>query len=216
MAPPFGTCSTVAALVFAVLARTAGGLSDQHHHLAQSTLPLTGGSFLQVDRELPGPDLDDGTPTKLYSMSLGRAWHNHTASAELTAAVDAKKLARRDWQSRRSLYMSFEDTPLFPGWGTHFAYVYAGTPAQRVSVIIDTGSHFTAFPCAGCKNCGSHTDPPWDGDKSTTSHIVTCDKCHGSFRCGGGLFVGCLRVTLPCQKCPSNSCTFGRDEGFQP
>lgn len=180
MAPPFGACSATAALVFVALARIAGGLSDQHHHNA---LPLAGGSFLQVDRELPGPDLDDGTPTKLYSLSLGRAWHNHTASAELTAAVDAKKLARRDWQGRRALFMSFEDTPLFPGWGTHFAYVYAGTPAQRVSVIIDTGSHFTAFPCAGCRNCGSHTDPPWDYHKSSTSHIVTCEKCHGSFRC---------------------------------
>lgn len=184
MAPPFGACSVVAALVFAAVAQTAGCLSDQHHYHAHSTLPLEGGSFLQVDRELPGPDLDDGTPTKLYSLSLGRAWHNHTASAELTAAVDAKKLARREWQGRRSLYMSFEDTPLFPGWGTHFAYVYAGTPAQRVSVIIDTGSHFTAFPCTGCKNCGSHTDPPWDYHKSTTSHIVTCEACHGSFRCG--------------------------------
>eukprot|EP00903_Cladosiphon_okamuranus_P013533 g12605.t1 len=183
MGPPLGACSVLASLVFVAVARTAGGLSDQHHQHAHSTLPLEGGSFLQVDRELPGPDLDDGTPTKLYSLSLGRVSHNHTASAELTAAVDAKKLARREWQGRRSLYMSFEDTPLFPGWGTHFAYVYAGTPAQRVSVIVDTGSHFTAFPCAGCKNCGSHTDPPWDYHKSTTSHIVTCDACHGSFRC---------------------------------
>ncbi|CAN0410289.1 unnamed protein product, partial [Ectocarpus sp. 13 AM-2016] len=91
--------------------------------------------------------------------------------------------ARRDWQGRRSLYMSFEDTPLFPGWGTHFAYVYVGTPPQRVSVIIDTGSHFTAFPCSECENCGSHTDPHWDQSKSTSSHIVTCEDCHGSFRC---------------------------------
>lgn len=82
--------------------------------------------------------------------------------------------------------MSFEDTPLFPGWGTHFAYVYAGTPPQRVSVIIDTGSHFTAFPCSECKNCGSHTDPYWDRKKSSTVHVVSCDECHGSFRSGSG------------------------------
>ena len=40
-------------------------------------------------------------------------------------------------------------TPLFMGIGTHYAHVYVGTPAQRVSVIVDTGSHHTAFPCAG-------------------------------------------------------------------
>lgn len=202
MSPPFSASVVTAAIALAgALARTAG-LSDQRHHYTNSnnnndreaaaanaaagasTLSLSGGSFLEVDRELPGPDLDDGTPTKLYSLSLGRAFHNHTVSAELMAAVNAKKLARRDWQGRRSLFMSFEDTPLFPGWGTHFAYVYAGTPPQRVSVIVDTGSHFTAFPCAGCQNCGSHTDPHWDHTKSSTSRVVTCDKCHGSFRCG--------------------------------
>ena len=42
---------------------------------------------------------------------------------------------------------------------THYAHVYVGTPAQRVSVIVDTGSHHTAFPCSGCKSCGKHTDP---------------------------------------------------------
>lgn len=50
-------------------------------------------------------------------------------------------------------------TPLFMGIGTHYAHVYVGTPAQRVSVIVDTGSHHTAFPCSGCKSCGKHTDP---------------------------------------------------------
>lgn len=156
-------------------------LTDPQHQLY---IPLPDGSSLPFDRELPGPDLSDGTPTKLYSLSLGRARHNHTADAELSAAVEEKKLARRNWQGRRSLYMSFEDTPLFPGWGTHFAYVYAGTPAQRVSVIIDTGSHFTAFPCSECKNCGSHTDLYWDHSKSSTAHIVDCDECHGSVRFG--------------------------------
>ncbi|CAN0090427.1 unnamed protein product, partial [Laminaria digitata] len=167
------------ALICAAGAGVAALTNPQH----QLSIPLADGSSLPFDRELPGPDLADGTRTKLYSLSLGRAWHNHTADAELSAAVEEKKQARRSWQGRRSLYMSFEDTPLFPGWGTHFAYVYAGTPAQRVSVIIDTGSHFTAFPCSECKNCGSHTDLYWDHSKSSTAHIVDCDQCHGSFRC---------------------------------
>ena len=34
-----------------------------------------------------------------------------------------------------------EILPLFPGYGTHYAYVYVGTPPQRQSVIIDTGTY---------------------------------------------------------------------------
>jgi len=42
----------------------------------------------------------------------------------------------------------FSSTPLFQGMGTHYADVWVGTPPQRQSVIIDTGSSSTAFPCA--------------------------------------------------------------------
>ena len=42
---------------------------------------------------------------------------------------------------------SEEDTPLYQGIGTHYANIFVGTPPQRVSVIVDTGSHHTAFPC---------------------------------------------------------------------
>lgn len=45
--------------------------------------------------------------------------------------------------------------PLFEGLGTHYSFIWVGTPPQRVSVIMDTGSHHTAFPCTGCK-CGKH------------------------------------------------------------
>eukprot|EP00968_Pinguiococcus_pyrenoidosus_P011574 scaffold940_cov262-Pinguiococcus_pyrenoidosus.AAC.7 len=65
-------------------------------------------------------------------------------------------------------------TPLFQGYGTHFAYLWVGTPAQRVSVIVDTGSGITAFPCNGCNGCGSHTDPYFNADKSSSSHELQC------------------------------------------
>jgi hypothetical protein len=64
-------------------------------------------------------------------------------------------------------------TPLYENLGTHFAYLYVGTPPQRVSVIIDTGSHHTAFPCVGCQ-CGRRTNPPFDPRKSNTSTILMC------------------------------------------
>jgi Xylanase inhibitor N-terminal len=72
-----------------------------------------------------------------------------------------------------------EMTPLYQGLGTHFSYIYVGTPPQRVSVIVDTGSHHTAFPCVGCQ-CGKHMDPYFDPKKSNTSEIQTCS---GKKRC---------------------------------
>lgn len=67
-----------------------------------------------------------------------------------------------------------EATPLYPGYGTHFSYIYVGTPGQRVSVIVDTGSSFTAFPCIGCQECGQHTDSYWDLGKSSTATPLIC------------------------------------------
>eukprot|EP01036_Dinobryon_divergens_P029752 gene29752-38893_t len=67
-----------------------------------------------------------------------------------------------------------EILPLFPGYGTHYAYVYVGTPPQRQSVIIDTGSHYTAFPCTGCSQCGQHTDAYWDLKNSSSASVPTC------------------------------------------
>ena len=51
--------------------------------------------------------------------------------------------------SRKLDELDAEMAPLYPGYGTHFAYLYVGTPPQRQSVIVDTGSHYTAFPCTG-------------------------------------------------------------------
>eukprot|EP01041_Mallomonas_annulata_P005595 gene5595-11281_t len=72
-----------------------------------------------------------------------------------------------------------ELAPLYQGFGVHYSYIWVGTPPQRVSVIVDTGSHHTAFPCTGCK-CGKHYDPYWDPKKSSTSKIL---KCNGNNQC---------------------------------
>ena len=72
-----------------------------------------------------------------------------------------------------------EMAPLYQGLGVHYSYIWVGTPPQRVSVILDTGSHHTAFPCTGCK-CGKHNDPYWDPKKSSTSKIL---KCAGNKNC---------------------------------
>ncbi|ETV94567.1 hypothetical protein H310_11845 [Aphanomyces invadans] len=70
----------------------------------------------------------------------------------------------------------YEVVPLNLGMGTHYTWIYAGTPPQRASVIVDTGSHQLAFPCKGCTGCGKHTDAPFDAAKSSTLTYPTCDE----------------------------------------
>ncbi|KAG6572786.1 Aspartyl protease [Phytophthora cinnamomi] len=76
-----------------------------------------------------------------------------------------------------------EIVPLHLGLGTHYTWVYAGTPPQRASVIADTGSGLMAFPCSGCDGCGSHTDQPFQADNSSTLIHVTCSQQHSFFQC---------------------------------
>ena len=78
------------------------------------------------------------------------------------------------------------------------ATVWVGTPPQRKTVIVDTGSHYTAFPCAGCNNCGEeyHTDLYFDPSKSSTFHQSSCKEhecvaslntsCHVEDKCSFG------------------------------
>lgn len=61
-----------------------------------------------------------------------------------------------------------------------------GTPTpQRKTLIVDTGSHHTAFPCKGCIDCGEdhHTDPYFDPDKSNTFSPLSCHECRYEAKC---------------------------------
>mmetsp|Transcript_4104 Transcript_4104/g.9528 ORF Transcript_4104/g.9528 Transcript_4104/m.9528 type:complete len:428 (+) Transcript_4104:105-1388(+) len=55
--------------------------------------------------------------------------------------------------------------------------VLVGTPGQLQSVIVDTGSARTAFPCTTCgEGCGQHMDPPFDPTISSTFRWVQCGE----------------------------------------
>lgn len=84
----------------ALLCATGAAVAALTNPKQHKYFPLPGRSILPFDRELPGQNLADGTPTKLYSLALGQAWHDHTADAALSVAVEEKKLARRIWQGR--------------------------------------------------------------------------------------------------------------------
>jgi len=85
-------------------------------------------------------------------------------------------------------YSHYQAVPLSQGYGTHYAHLWVGTPkAQRQSVIVDTGSHYTAFPCRGCNNCGEehHTDPYFEPGLSSSFRPLPCHNCQLGATCKG-------------------------------
>mmetsp|Transcript_19649 Transcript_19649/g.45697 ORF Transcript_19649/g.45697 Transcript_19649/m.45697 type:complete len:1160 (-) Transcript_19649:503-3982(-) len=68
---------------------------------------------------------------------------------------------------------------LFEGYGTHYVDLWVGSPPQRQTVIVDTGSGITAFPCSGCRECGVpdyHIDRLFVEEESTTFDKSTCSS----------------------------------------
>ena len=73
----------------------------------------------------------------------------------------------------------------------YFVDLEIGSPPQRTSVIIDTGSAIGAFPCSGCSHCGSHLDQAFNVQHSTSAVWIpcgssecfskTCDRDHCSY-----------------------------------
>jgi len=73
-----------------------------------------------------------------------------------------------------------QSTPLYKGFGTHYVDIWIGTPPQRQTVIVDTGSSITALACNGCQNCGSdyHMDNYFMGNQSSTFvENFDCQHC---------------------------------------
>ncbi|CAB9512924.1 aspartic [Seminavis robusta] len=97
------------------------------------------------------------------------------------------QLARRKRTLQEESSTTDADASLFQGIGTHYIDLFIGTPSsQTASLIVDTGSEWTAFPCvAGC--CGQHTDAEFDFAQSETFSNRSCaDSCgQGRQSCRG-------------------------------
>eukprot|EP01038_Epipyxis_sp_PR26KG_P006810 gene6810-9326_t len=120
-----------------------------------------------------GKELWGSTPFDSDEVNLPTAYFQLQLNQTPGYAVDSR--TRRRLASNSVEFDSYSDniTPLYQGMGTHYSFLWIGTPPQRVSVIVDTGSHHTAFPCVGCK-CGKHMDPHFDPKKSSSSKIKEC------------------------------------------
>ena len=90
---------------------------------------------------------------------------------------------------------------LYQGYGTHYVDVWVGTPPQRQTVIVDTGSGVTAFPCASCNNCGEsyHTDGYFVEADSSTFQKLDCDSPCFRGRCSGSGSTQICRISMSYQ-----------------
>ena len=102
--------------------------------------------------------------------------------------VDDEQARRAHYEQRYlSTGSSLQVASLFQGYGTHYADLWCGTPPQRQTVIVDTGSGVTAFPCDGCDECGVpkyHIDQLFHQSQSSTYESLGCSDCLRG-HCGG-------------------------------
>lgn len=77
-----------------------------------------------------------------------------------------------------------------PVYGTddlkyYYCNIYVGTPPQKQSVIIDTGSDYLAFPCSKCPKgkCGKHNNPPLDVSHDSSAKPFACGQTLGNYKC---------------------------------
>ena len=135
-----------------------------------------------------------------------------------------KLLALRGRESKKKLYdnnkiitptdynipTSNITLPIHAHSGTHHVYVFVGSPPQRQTLIIDTGSKAMAFPCKTCKTCnnccGVHASPYFDPSLSTTHFVSKCSNgyaTHGNNNSNGCLLGGISECSLM-----GNYCSF--------
>jgi hypothetical protein len=158
-------------------------------------------------RTLAGHDLQlgwNGT-YEFNDIDQNQSQHQHNYQNDTTDALSTipsrfrrqKESPERNQQQRQQSqsggqFNNYQAVPLSQGYGTHFANVWVGSGPQgpqRKTVIVDTGSHYTAFPCTGCVQCGAphHTDPYFTPSKSITFHKLQCDECMAGVVCDNGV-----------------------------
>ncbi|GKY96533.1 hypothetical protein MPSEU_000612900 [Mayamaea pseudoterrestris] len=128
--------------------------------------------------------------------------HKQRARRHLQNVAFSKVTRPVPWHARRNLANQDNDenhkhqvAALYQGYGTHYADLWCGTPPQRQTVIVDTGSGVTAFPCSGCSDCGVptyHLDELFNFAESTSYRQLTCSEClkgscRGSSQCQIGM-----------------------------
>lgn len=149
---------------------------------AAATATATGGTegsafFLAAIPETPALPADSDRATVRATATAGSILTSKTAAAT--------RLVGTGIVSNQTAPAAIATIPLHASSGTHHAHVYVGSPPQRQTLIIDTGSRLMAFPCFPCNNCGQHVSNHFDPRISTTDRTPKCGNCllEGVSRC---------------------------------
>jgi len=100
--------------------------------------------------------------------------------------------------------------------GVWYANLHIGSPPQKFTVIVDTGSSTIAVPCQGC-SCGPHNHFVMSSSTSASNTGRRYSQCYGEGSCNSGNMVSdvmCLGDT--CTIGESTTHTFGCCTTFSP
>lgn len=116
----------------------------------------------------------------------------------LRQALNYVKNTKKEKISSKNIHRSIHSIEaLYQGYGTHYVDLWVGSPPQRQTVIVDTGSGVTAFPCQECsEQCGEgyHVDKIFNGTASETFHTLSCHEgCFASGSCRDDLCIESVR-----------------------
>ncbi|KAE8655169.1 54S ribosomal protein L51 [Hibiscus syriacus] len=94
-------------------------------------------------------------------------------NSSITFPNTSRRLLRSNYNSSHpSARMRLYDDLLSRGYYT--TRLWIGTPPQKFALIVDTGSTVTYVPCSTCENCGTHQDPKFQPEMSSTYQPVKC------------------------------------------
>ena len=82
------------------------------------------------------PYIDETLPEPSHTFETYQTWGIQPPT---TRNSNYKSSQYNNNKNEQNSSLPMEIAPLYPGYGTHYAYIYVGTPPKRQSVIIDTG-----------------------------------------------------------------------------
>ncbi|PFH36433.1 aspartyl protease ASP5 [Besnoitia besnoiti] len=199
--PPVGGSRATALrllLLFALLA-VAGSVV----HPAQAAAASSRGDASAAPAEASAPGAperrDEGSQEEAFPQAAGVVPAPGVKAKDLPMSgppLDPLGLPVREKVFRARLYGSMFS------YAYYFLDILVGTPPQRSSVILDTGSSLLAFPCVGCSECGVHLDPAMDTSRSMTGEWIDCkeeERCFGT--CSGNSMFGALAGLSNSRRC---------------
>jgi ferredoxin len=67
--------------------------------------------------------------------------------------------------------------------GYYYVEAYIGTPEQKQTLILDTGSNLTIMPCVGCQQCRHHLNNNFDPNKSSSFKKIEQNSKFLNWKC---------------------------------